>query len=244
MAHAQAKGSGTNHKRAAARKRSRVSTVTVGPGTDKKRKRTPQANGASGDALPANAAELTLKQRAFVEHYLMCWNASEAARRAGYRTRANTAGARMMSNDVIFGLIQARFGELAMSANEILARLSDQARGSIDDFIGAGGVIDLKKARQASRMHLLHRYAVTDKGTSIELYDAQAALVQLGRHHVLFADRREITGKDGAPLPIREIIVELPPVDSEPPAMGMPSVIPDDAGNPPGDSGTHEPMAD
>ena len=34
--------------------------------------------------------KLTPKQRAFVEHYLESWNATKAARRAGYRGNSNT----------------------------------------------------------------------------------------------------------------------------------------------------------
>lgn len=79
---------------------------------------------------------LTTKQRAFVEHYLTCWNASEAARRAGYAgSRANQAGQEYLSKPDIQAAIQARLAELKMGADEVLTRLSDHARGTMEDFL-------------------------------------------------------------------------------------------------------------
>ena len=139
---------------------------------------------------------LTNRQRKFVEEYLTCWNASEAARRAGYKNRANTAGAQTMSNNVIRSVIKKRLAEAAMSADEVLARLSDQAAASMDDFItivkGGYGRIDFRKAKQLGKMHLLKKYAVTKEGVRIELHDVQGALTQIGRHHGLFKDVIEV----------------------------------------------------
>jgi len=78
---------------------------------------------------------LSAKQQAFVEHYLVTWNASEAARRAGYKTKPNVQGARMLANASISAAVQARLAELKMSADEVLTRLSAQARGSLEDFL-------------------------------------------------------------------------------------------------------------
>lgn len=144
--------------------------------------------------------QLNNRQRVFVEEYLTCWNASEAARRAGYKSKPNVHGARLLANVSIRALIEQRLATKAMSAGEVLARLADHARGTLDDFIDARGVVDLRKARKAGKAHLLHRYSRTDKGTTIELYDAQAALALLGKHYKLFTERFEHTGKDGAPL--------------------------------------------
>lgn len=73
------------------------------------------------------------------------------------------------------------------------------------DFLtvkGRGVTLDLKKAAQADRLHLVKKYTKTKQGVTIELYDAQAALVKLGEHHRLFVQRQEITGKDGGPIDI------------------------------------------
>lgn len=75
------------------------------------------------------------KQRRFVEEYLVCLNASEAARRAGYATKANVQGARMLANDSIAAVVEIGFKLHTMPPLEALARLSQQARGSMADFL-------------------------------------------------------------------------------------------------------------
>jgi phage terminase small subunit len=80
--------------------------------------------------------KLTDKQQVFVEEYLRCWNASEAARRAGYSEKtARQIGEQNLSKLDIQEKIQARIAELKMSADEVLSRLGEQARGDIGDFI-------------------------------------------------------------------------------------------------------------
>ena len=66
---------------------------------------------------------LTTKRIAFVEHYLSCWNATEAARRVGY-AHPNMAGPRLMVDDGIKAYVEARLTEIAMSADMVLARLT------------------------------------------------------------------------------------------------------------------------
>lgn len=92
-----------------------------------------------------------------------------------------------------------------MSADEVKVRLTDQARGDMADFIMAGiPSIDLDKAEKAGKLHLLksisHTIGEKTDTVKIELYDAQAALVHLGKMHGLFVERTELTGAGGAPL--------------------------------------------
>ena len=69
---------------------------------------------------------LTNKRIAFVEEYLSYWNASEAARRAGYAHRSE--GSRLLANADIQAYIKLRLADMQMSANEVLNRLADHAR--------------------------------------------------------------------------------------------------------------------
>lgn len=144
---------------------------------------------------------LTAKQQAFVEHYLQCWNASRAARLAGYSEKtAYSQGARLLKNVEVQAAIQARLDELKMSADEVLLRLADQARATMDDFIDPErGEVDLARAAARGKLHLVKKFSRSTgkvETVTIELHDAQAALVQLGRHHKLFTDRTEIPGLD------------------------------------------------
>ena len=163
---------------------------------------------------------LNIKQQAFVEHYLTVWNGAEAARRAGYKTKPNVQGARMLANASIQAAIQERLAELKMGADEVLTRLTDQARGSPAPFLDitdAGDLIGFNLG-QDKPLHLLRKVSmsrrktrdeeldetVTIENISIELYDAQAALTLLGKHHRLFVDRTEHTGADGAPIEVSD----------------------------------------
>ncbi len=164
------------------------------------------------------SAELTDKQAAFVHHYIVCLNATEAARRAGYQGNAVTlasVGYENLRKPQIRAAIDAALAEAAMPANEVLARLTDQARGTMADILsvkGRGVTLDLKKAAQADRLHLVKKYSKTRQGVSVELYDAQAALQLLAKHHGLLIERQEVSGSGGQPLlpPIREVIVRRP----------------------------------
>jgi len=80
-----------------------------------------------------------------------------------------------------------------MSPGEVIARLSDHARGSMSDFLSieddGAARVDLQKAERTNRLHLIRRVRLGEKSVEIDLYDAQAALVHLGRHYRLFVDR-------------------------------------------------------
>jgi phage terminase small subunit len=141
------------------------------------------------------------QQQVFIEHYLQCWNATEAARRAGYSERtARQQGSRLLARDDIAEAIAARLAELKMSSDEVLVRLADHARGSMADFTEVDGhgrlKFDFKKAASANKLHLIREFEIlpSEYGVSVrvKLYDAQAALVQLGKHHKLWVERHEV----------------------------------------------------
>jgi phage terminase small subunit len=155
------------------------------------------------------------KQKLFIEHYLSCLNATEAARRAGYSPKtAYSIGSENLTKPEIRAEIDRRVADVAMSADEVLRRLADHARGTLEDFIRFtknGDTIDLAEAQKAGKLHLLKKYRVDkDGGVTIELHDPQAALLQLGRYHGLFLDKTAFTDPTGKlPVPV----IYLPAVD-------------------------------
>lgn len=167
---------------------------------------------------------LSNKQRAFVEHYLACYNATEAARRAGYSERsARAIGAENLTKPDIAAAISQRLRETAMSADEVLMRLAQTARGDISDFWeleGGEPRLALDGERAQGKLHLIKKLKVKRTQTTtqnavietteteIDLYDAQAAQRLIGQHHRLFVDRVELSGADGEPVPIS--IVKMP----------------------------------
>lgn len=168
------------------------------------------------ERFDAALAALPPKQRLFVEEYLACLNAAEAARRAGYSVKtARSQGQRLLTYADIAAAIQAGLALRAMPADEVLARLADMARADIRDlfnFDDAGEMTGLRLTRDAP-LHLIKSVTPTRYGTKIEVHDQQAALALLGKHHGLFVDRQE-TGPPGAFAPVREVVIEVPADES------------------------------
>lgn len=157
---------------------------------------------------------LNFRQQAFVNAYLgeAMGNATEAAKLAGYsavkRSTLGEMGSQLLKNLKVRAHIDARVDELAMTAEEVLGRLAEQARGDMGQFVegelyGKPKIV-MKKIEGEANTRLIKRLTVTEMGgaqsVQVELYDAQAALVQLGKYHKLFTDKTELTGKDGIPL--------------------------------------------
>lgn len=153
--------------------------------------------------------DLTDKQRLFVDHYVACLNATEAAARAGYQgSRATLAvtGHENLRNPKIRAAVDAALTDSAMPASEVLARLTDQARASLDGLFsprGTGITLDLAAAQRAGLLHLVKKYTKTDRSVSVEIYDAQAALIHLGKVHRLFVERQELSGPNGEAITVR-----------------------------------------
>ncbi|HEX8682129.1 MAG TPA: terminase small subunit [Ardenticatenaceae bacterium] len=147
-----------------------------------------------GKIVQASGVALTGKQRAFVEEYLKCWNASEAARLAGYSARdADSRGCKLLKLANVRAVVQARLQERAMGTDEVLARLAEHARGSLGDYLIVEGEegkeevrFNLAKLVRDGKGHLLR--AVTVNKMRIEFYDAQAALGLLAKHQGLFRE--------------------------------------------------------
>lgn len=149
------------------------------------------------------------KRAAFVTEYIRDFNATQAAIRAGYAARsARQQANRMLTKDDIKAAIKAHLVEKAMSADEVIARLTSIARGSMEDFMTVGSMsysLDLEKAKKNGVLHLIRKIKdrtvmtrskdgeETETHTlEIELYDAHAALADLGRYHALFTDNTEV----------------------------------------------------
>jgi phage terminase small subunit len=155
---------------------------------------------------------LTGKQAAFITEYLSCWNAAEAARRAGYsEVTARAIGHENLTKPDIQEEIKRRVSELAMGGDEVLIRLADMARGNMDDFVSfRPGVklplLDFEKAHEAGKFGLIKKLKYTADGAiEFELYDSQAALALLAKANRLLVDRNEITGKDGQPIEVTQV---------------------------------------
>lgn len=166
------------------------------------------------------AEELTGKQQAFINAYLSNgFNATDAARTAGYEGNDVTlasVGYENLRKPQIALEVSARFNEAAMSANEVLFRLSEIASGKVTDFVNEDGDFDLRLAKQRKKEHLLKKLkikrrskkvesfaegeeedrevletSIIDEDVEFETYSAHEALRDLGKFHKLFTDKQE-----------------------------------------------------
>lgn len=141
---------------------------------------------------------MNTKQTIFVNEYLKCWNASEAARRAGYNGRSNQIGSRLLTDVDIANEIKHRIEESKMSADEVLLRLANQARSNMADFAHINTADDLKSLGETACVIKKFKKRVFDtpigerQDIEIELYDAQSALALIGKNHGLFTDKIDI----------------------------------------------------
>ena len=147
------------------------------------------------------------KQRVFVEEYLKCWNATEAARRAGYK-KPNSQGPRLLVNVGIQKIIQARIEEKCMDADEVLIRLADQARGVPGEYVHAStGAVDFEKLKKAGLLHLVKKIKRLRGSIEVEFYDQQRAMELIGKHLKMWTEKHELSGKDGEPVKVEFIEV-------------------------------------
>lgn len=193
---------------------------------------------SKSEVAPQAGDKLTGKQRVFVDSYLSNgFNATDAARTAGYEGTDNTlssVGYENLRKPEISVIVNERLNEAAMSANEVLSRLSMIARGEVTDFMDDDGKFDLKTARKLQKQGLLKK--VKSKRTSkrvdsltegeedsretletaliyeeieFEMYSAHEALRDLGKYHKLLNDRHEVGGFNGGPIQVT-VVYETP----------------------------------
>ena len=121
---------------------------------------------------------LTMKQTLFVEAFLRCSNATEAARRAGYSGNDNTLASIASENlrkPKVLEFLKRRLKKESAATNEVLARLSAIARANLGDVAEAlqaktpAGV--MKKLRARGLDHLVKKIKRTQHGIEIELHD-------------------------------------------------------------------------
>jgi len=133
-----------------------------------------------------------VKERVWIAEYLKCFNATKAAEIAGYKWPNKIGPALKQKNAE---LIEAALKERAMTPEIVVDRLSAQARAEYAEYINDDGEVDLAALRRAGKMHLVKGIKYDRQGrTMVEFYDAQAALVHIGKHHKLFTEQTAFDG--------------------------------------------------
>jgi phage terminase small subunit len=153
--------------------------------------------------------KLTGKQQAFINAYFangfVGWRAAQAAGYSGDEAALRSAASRMLTNANVQRAIDVRWKRAAMSADEVIGRLTEIARGDLDAVMDDTGAFDLRRARASGKTFLIRKQKIIEKfipqdgdddilirTTELELYDAQAALGTLAKYHGLLSERLKV----------------------------------------------------
>jgi hypothetical protein len=181
----------------------------------------------------------------FVEAYVDCLNATEAARRAGY-AHPNVEGPKNLVKPSIRAALDVALRARTMPKDEVLARLTAIATADMrelmrfrdEDLIHEGKVIEkagsfvgLRLHRDAP-LHLIKSITPTKYGDKIELHDPITPLLKIGEAYGIFRDRIA-DGLDAIAAAARSLDTKLM-ADVEP---GAASGIPGESDRP-GEGGT------
>ena len=142
------------------------------------------------------------KQKKFVHEYLKCFNATKAAELAGYNASNGSLraiGSENLTKPNIKAEIDRFFEESAMSAKEVLWRLSEQGRANMADFAHVTSADDLQDVngeliKKFERTITADSLGRIHEKIKIELYDGQKALELIGKHHKVFTEKHEVSG--------------------------------------------------
>lgn len=137
---------------------------------------------------------LTTKQELFIAAYLgeAKGNATEAARRAGYK-HPDSAATDNMANPRIRERITDHVEAKFASADEVLSELTDVGMSEWRDHITlkrdpkTGDIVDVR----------------------MDLHSKVKSLELLGKYHQLFIEKKEISGPGGGPIPITTLEVVI-----------------------------------
>lgn len=161
---------------------------------------------------------LNPRQKTFVAEYLIDLNATQAARRAGYRSkRAQKTGSRLLQRrDVRSAIAEAqaqRLAKLDMDADAVLTELARIARASVLDYMRVGEdgepIIDLSRLNPDNAAAIANVTVDRFKGADgadksqirrvkISFHNKVAALHELARH---FGLAREHVGRENEDIP-------------------------------------------
>jgi len=132
------------------------------------------------------------REKIWLAEYLKCFNATEAARRAVYKW-PDKVGPR--NKQKLSAMIDAELKDRAITPDQVVDRLTEQALAGYAEYINDDGEVDLAAMRAAGKMHLVKGIKYDRQGrTMVEFYDAQQALVHMGKHYKLFTEQTAFDG--------------------------------------------------
>ena len=168
--------------------------------------------------------KLTAKQVRFVDEYLVDFNATQAAIRAGYKAKtAHVIGAENLRKPKIAEEIARRQKDLQrrteVTQERVVKELARIAFANIADYIhvetqtrtkddGTEIIYQTVMFNETQELSADQRAALavvkqSVNGFELKLHDKIKALELLGRHIGMFNDKLSLSGTDGGPLTFR-----------------------------------------
>ncbi len=172
---------------------------------------------------------LSSRERRFVAEFLLCGNASEAYRRAGYSEKsANANAVRLRARESISSAIataeQEAWKRCQMSNDELLGRLSHVSRGEIPGFVSwdaEGNTtwtpsdqltpaqrIAVKSFKRTRKTIPCGQDEIVEVTLELKLHDNLSAMKMLAQKAGLFTYRVEHSGPGGGPIELTELSPE------------------------------------
>ena len=152
---------------------------------------------------------MTPKQKLFIAEYLVDFNATQAAIRAGYSPKTSYShGQRLLKNVEIAEDIARQVEERMMGLDEARTRLGRMARFDMSPYIegyGARAVIRTDKMIADGYGDMIREIYQTSEGVRVKIADQDAALDKILKIHGAYVDRKEISGADGEPVVINVV---------------------------------------
>lgn len=124
---------------------------------------------------------LTAKQIKFIDEYIKCPNATQAAKNAGYsEATAYAEGHKLKKKPEIAKAIEARFTESAMTSGEVLRLLAEQARADYAKYIiidegSKKPAVDVAQMIADGKAYLIKSIKYTRNGINVEFHSVEAA---------------------------------------------------------------------
>ena len=168
--------------------------------------------------------KLTPKQIRFVDEYMVDFNATQAAIRAGYKAKtAHVIGAENLRKPKIAEEIARRQKDLQrrteVTQDRVVKELARVAFADASDYVcvetltyenedGTVSPIQVVSPKDTDTLSDDQRAAIASikqgaNGVEVKLCDKLKALELLGRHIGMFNDKLSLSGADGGPLTFR-----------------------------------------
>lgn len=148
---------------------------------------------------------MNMRQKKFVSEYMRDFNGVASVIRSGYPVKlANVQANKLLNNPEVKEEIDRQFAILSVECNITAKRvLNEVAKIAFLNpntiFDESGEIIDLTLVKKlnisSEKVEHNGQTTITNKKTTVELYDKQKALDQLMRYLSLYNDKQEVTVK-------------------------------------------------